>query len=207
MGSKLSTPFKTWLNSKDNDPKSWHSAPLPLCQSVLLCDPASWPRGMLESDNLFFGFHVSILGKIKNWVHQQIFVSPLKMIFQVIYPTCKTLSDKVSFCVVQQSLCLPLEAVVLQSTEEQSRGREGAREELGERDRERERGRDIEEGGFKEVDWGEIACQALWKPQADWAGNQPTIPVQTSVLERSLCLHSLKSVSLFLWGEQHLDKQ
>lgn len=38
---------------------------------------------------------------------------------------------------------------------------------------------------------GEIARQALWKPQADWAGNQPTIQVQTTALKQDLSPLSL----------------
>lgn len=60
--------------------------------------------------------------------------------------------------------------------------------------------RESQEGGFEEVDWGEIACQGLWKPQADWAGNQPTIQVQTPVSKRDRSPFLFEEVSPTLLG-------
>lgn len=152
---------------------------------------------MLESHNLFFCLDVSILRKKSTvaWLLARYIVSPFKNDLASYLPYVAKLFKRSSVI-----LCCATVYVSATGSSDVVVNRETV-------EWERERGRGIEEGGFKEVDWGEIACQALWKPQADWAGNQPTIPVQTSVLERSLCLLSLKSVSLFLWGEQDLDKQ
>lgn len=61
--------------------------------------------------------------------------------------------------------------------------------------------------GFKEADWGEIACQGLWNPQADWAESEPTIKVQSPVSKPDRSLSVFEEVSFSLSGGLDSDNQ